>query len=149
MHKTLMDYGCHAIDTIVSCGKDTALPHALGSGPLLESEPIVIDMFPADDMSGYYTDMTRTVVRGEPDGEVHEMYVAVREAQDLGMSLVNAGAKGSAVHQAVVDLFADKGYGTTIQDLPITSGMEWALKYTNCRHSARPGEFSCGQCSDR
>ena len=66
IHKTLMDYGCHAIDTIVSCGKDTALPHALGSGPLAESEPIVIDTFPADDMSGYFTDMTRTVVKGEP-----------------------------------------------------------------------------------
>ncbi len=112
VHKTLMDYGCHATDTIVTCGTDTALPHALGSGPLRESEPIVIDTFPADDMSGYFTDMTRTVVRGEPSGELTEMYNAVREAQDLGMSLVNHGAAGSSVHQAVVDLFAEKGYGT-------------------------------------
>jgi len=112
IHKTLMDYGCHAIDTIVTCGKDTALPHALGSGPLFESEPIVIDTFPADDMSGYFTDMTRTVVRGEPSSALHEMYAAVREAQDLGVSLVRTGASGAAVHQAVVDLFAEKGYGT-------------------------------------
>jgi len=112
VHKTLMDYGCHATDTIVTCGKDTALPHALGSGPLRESEPIVIDTFPADDMSGYFTDMTRTVVRGEPSAELTEMYNAVREAQDLGMALVNHGAAGSSVHQAVVDLFAEKGYGT-------------------------------------
>ena len=88
-----MDYGCHAIDTIVTCGKDTALPHALGSGPLMESEPIVIDTFPADDMSGYFTDMTRTVVKGEPAGELLEMYDAVRDAQDLGMSLVTARCK--------------------------------------------------------
>ena len=112
IHKTLMDYGCHAIDTIVTCGKDTALPHALGSGPLMESEPIVIDTFPADDMTGYFTDMTRTVVRGEPSVELLEMYNAVREAQDLGMTLVKHGALGSSVHQAVVDLFAEKGYGT-------------------------------------
>jgi len=112
MHKTLMDYGCHAIDTIVTCGKDTALPHALGSGPLMESEPIVIDTFPADDMTGYFTDMTRTVVRGEPSAELVEMYDAVREAQDLGMSLVKDGAAGSSAHQAVVDLFSEKGYGT-------------------------------------
>ena len=111
VHKTLMDHGCHAIDTIVTCGKDTALPHALGSGPLVESEPIVIDTFPADDMSGYFTDMTRTVVRGEPASELVEMYNAVREAQDLGMSLVTHGASGSSVHQAVVDLFAEKGNG--------------------------------------
>jgi Xaa-Pro aminopeptidase len=112
VHKTLMDYGCHATDTIVTCGTDTALPHALGSGPLRESEPIVIDTFPADDMSGYFTDMTRTVVRGEPSAELAEMYNAVREAQDLGMSLVKHGAAGTSVHQAVVDLFIEKGYGT-------------------------------------
>ncbi|MEI7434767.1 MAG: Xaa-Pro peptidase family protein [Methanomicrobiales archaeon] len=112
IHKTLMDYGCHAIDTIVTCGKDTALPHALGIGPLMESEPIVIDTFPADDMSGYFTDMTRTVVRGEPSAELLEMYDAVLEAQDVGMSQVRHGLGGSAVHQAVVDLFAEKGYGT-------------------------------------
>ena len=112
VHKTLMDYGCHAIDTIVTCGKDTALPHALGNGPLMESEPIVIDTFPADDMNGYFTDMTRTVVRGEPPVELLEMYDAVRDAQDLGMSLVMHGTGGSALHQAVVDLFAEKGYGT-------------------------------------
>jgi Xaa-Pro aminopeptidase len=112
MHKTLMDYGCHAIDTIVTCGKDTALPHALGTGPLLESEPVVIDTFPSDDMNGYFTDMTRTVVRGEPSAELLEMYDAVLEAQDLGMSQVRHGASGSSVHQAVVDLFAEKGYGT-------------------------------------
>ncbi len=111
IHKTLMDYGCHAIDTIVTCGKDTALPHALGSGPLMESEPIVIDTFPADDMTGYFTDMTRTVVRGEPSAELLEMYNAVRDAQDLGMTLVKHGALGSSVHQAIVDLFAEKGYG--------------------------------------
>ncbi len=112
VHKTLMDHGCHAIDTIITCGKDTALPHALGSGPLMESEPIVIDMFPADDLTGYFTDMTRTVTRGEPAVELIEMYNAVREAQDLGMSLVKHGASGSSVHQAVADMFAEKGYGT-------------------------------------
>ena len=56
--------------------------------------------------------MTRTVTRGEPAVELIEMYNAVREAQDLGMSLVKHGASGSSVHQAVADMFAEKGYGT-------------------------------------
>jgi Xaa-Pro aminopeptidase len=115
MHKVLMDYGCHAIDTIVSCGKDSALPHVLGNGPLVESEPIVIDIFPTDDMSGYYTDMTRTIVKGEPTDDVAEMYRAVKEAQDLGSSRVKQGIKGSEVHQAVVDLFKEKGYESNAQ----------------------------------
>lgn len=115
MHKTLMDYGCHAIDTIVSCGRETALPHVLGNGPLLESEPVVIDIFPANDMTGYYTDMTRTVVKGEPSAELVEMYDAVREAQDLGMSRARPGVMGSDVHQAVVDLFKEKGFESNMQ----------------------------------
>ena len=115
LHQTLLEYGCHALDTIVSCGEETAMPHALGTGPLLESEPIVIDTFPMDDMSGYYTDMTRTVVRGEPSAELVDMYAAVRDAQDLGMSRVRDGADGAGIHKAVVDLFRERGYESNTQ----------------------------------
>jgi Xaa-Pro aminopeptidase len=115
MHKTLMDFGCHAADTIVSCGKESALPHFLGSGPLRESEPIVIDIFPMMDMTGYFTDMTRTVAKGEPSTDIIEMYNAVRDAQDLGMSLARPGTKGSDVHQAVVDLFRERGFESNTQ----------------------------------
>jgi Xaa-Pro aminopeptidase len=112
MHKSLMDFGCSATDTIVSCGEESAMPHAIGSGPLRESESIVLDIFPRDDASGYYADMTRTVVRGEPVPELREMYEAVLEAQDLGMRLLRHAVPGSEVHQAVVDYFRERGYGT-------------------------------------
>ncbi|HTY14738.1 MAG TPA: Xaa-Pro peptidase family protein [Methanoregulaceae archaeon] len=115
MHKTLMDFGCHATDTIVSCGKESALPHFLGSGPLKESEPIVLDIFPVMDMTGYFTDMTRTVAKGEPPAEIIEMYDAVRDAQDLGMSLTKPGTNGADVHQAVVDLFRERGFESNTQ----------------------------------
>jgi Xaa-Pro aminopeptidase len=110
MHKTLMDAGCHAVDTIVSCGKETAIPHVLGTGPLHAHEPIVLDIFPQADMTGYYSDMTRTVAKGEPDEKLVEMYHAVREAQDLGQSLVRSGTTGQDVHQAVVDFFHENGF---------------------------------------
>jgi Xaa-Pro aminopeptidase len=110
MHKSLADAGCHALDTIVSCGKDTAVPHVVGRGPLLSNEPIVIDIFPQHDYSGYYSDMTRTVARGEPDGTILEMYHTVREAQDRGQSLLRAGVTGQEVHQAVVDLMSERGF---------------------------------------
>jgi Xaa-Pro aminopeptidase len=110
MHKSLADAGCHALDTIVSCGMDTAIPHVVGSGPLLPDEPIVIDIFPQHDYSGYYSDMTRTVAKGEPDGDIIEMYRAVRESQDRGQSLLRAGVTGQEVHQAVVDLLSERGF---------------------------------------
>jgi Xaa-Pro aminopeptidase len=110
MQTQLMDAGCRAAETIVSCGLDTALPHAIGTGHLLEGEPIVIDIFPKDEETGYFADMTRTVSKGEPDQRIVEMYNAVKDAQALAMSRIRAGVPGSEVHQSVVDLFKERGY---------------------------------------
>ncbi|NYT07249.1 MAG: aminopeptidase P family protein [Methanomicrobiales archaeon] len=110
MHELLRSRGCLARETIVSCGEDTATPHLKGSGPLREGEPIVIDIFPRDEESGYYSDMTRTVSKGKPATEIREMYAAVRDAQDQAAVSIRAGADGSAVHLAVVDLFKERGY---------------------------------------
>lgn len=110
MHSLLMYRGCQVKDTIVSCGKDTAAPHARGTGPLYEGEPVVIDIFPSDERTGYYSDMTRTVVKGEPLPEIREMYDAVKTAQDHAASMIKPGISGEEVYQAVVDLFSSQGY---------------------------------------
>ncbi|MDO9034667.1 MAG: Xaa-Pro peptidase family protein [Methanoregula sp.] len=110
MHSLLLEHGCTAVDSIVSCGEDTAVPHMTGTGPLKADEPIVIDLFPCEEKTGYYADMTRTVVKGEPSTEIREMYTALREAKQLGISQVKAGVSGSAVYQSVVDFFKDHGY---------------------------------------
>ncbi|HNX17730.1 MAG TPA: Xaa-Pro peptidase family protein [Methanoregula sp.] len=110
MHKHLMDDGCRAVETIISCGKDTAFPHIIGSGPLRPHEPIVIDMFPRDETSGYYADMTRTISKGKPDQQIIDMYDAVKEAQQIGISIIKAGVPGADAHNAVVDYFKSRGY---------------------------------------
>ncbi|MBN1195632.1 MAG: aminopeptidase P family protein [Methanomicrobiaceae archaeon] len=110
MHILLLRQGCRGVDTIISCGEETAMPHRLGEGPLAEGEPVVIDIFPRDERTGYYADMTRTVVKGEPSPEIREMYDAVREAQALSIGKIRAGVTGKDVHQAVVDFFSDRGY---------------------------------------
>jgi len=112
MHSLLLEHGCGAVDTIVSCGEDTAIPHMSGTGPLKSDEPIVIDLFPVEEKSGYYADMTRTVVKGEPSMDIQEMYDALREAKQLGISHVKAGVSGADVHLAVVDFFKERGYET-------------------------------------
>jgi len=115
IHSTLLEFGCTGAETIVSCGKDSALPHHTGAGPLLAGEPIVIDIFPRSDTTGYYADMTRTYVKGEADPAIGEMYAAVKDAKAAGLAAVRAGASGADVHQIAVDLFAERGYpsGTT------------------------------------
>jgi len=110
MHSLLLEHGCTAVDSIVSCGEDTAVPHMTGTGPLKADEPIVIDLFPCEEKSGYYADMTRTVVKGEPSTEIRDMYTTLREAKQLGISQVKAGASGSDIYQSVVDYFKDHGY---------------------------------------
>jgi len=115
MHCHLLEHGCTAVDTIVSCGEDTAIPHMTGTGPLKADEPIVIDLFPMNEKSGYYADMTRTVVRGEPSREIREMYDALREAKQIGISRVKSGVPAPDVHQAVVDFFSERGYESDTQ----------------------------------
>jgi Xaa-Pro aminopeptidase len=110
MHVLLMERGCRATDTIVACGAETAQPHNKGAGTLRENEPIVIDVFPQDEATGYYADMTRTVVRGEPDPAIEEMYDAVREAQHRAKAMIRPGITGKDVHCAVVEYFKELGY---------------------------------------
>jgi len=110
MHTFLMEQGCIARETIVACGEESAMPHRQGAGPLRPDEPIVFDVFPCDEATGYYADMSRTVVKGEPSPEIAEMHRAVLEAQNLGKSLIRAGVAGSDVHNAVVKLFDEQGY---------------------------------------
>jgi Xaa-Pro aminopeptidase len=112
IHRCLIEHGCLAHDTIVSCGVDTALPHLTGSGPLRPDEPIIIDIFPQHEESGYYADMTRTVVKGEPSPEILEMYKAVHEAQETAARLLRAGEEGAGIHQAIVDFFQERGYAS-------------------------------------
>jgi Xaa-Pro aminopeptidase len=110
IQKYLIDRGCITRDTIVSCGPDTALPHLTGKGPLRPDEPIVIDLFPQSEETGYFADMTRTVVKGKPSTEIQEMYQAVLEAQSRAASRIRVGVSGAELQQETIDFFKEKGY---------------------------------------
>jgi Xaa-Pro aminopeptidase len=110
IHCMLLEHGCSAEDTIVSCGEDTAIPHMTGTGPLRADEPIIIDLFPLHEKSGYYADMTRTLVKGEPSPEILEMYSTLREAKHLAVSRIKNGVSGADLHLLVVDFFKERGY---------------------------------------
>lgn len=109
-HRTLLAHGCRASDTIVASAEQSAQPHQRGAGPLKADLPIVIDIFPEDELSGYFADMTRTVVKGDPPEEVVAMFGAVRDAKALALERIRGGVPGAEIHQAVVDLFAERGY---------------------------------------
>lgn len=114
IHRHFVVRGCTARGTIVSCGKDTAIPHHEGRGPLLADEPIVIDIFPQNER-GYYADMTRTFVRGEPAVEIVEMFNTVKRAKAHAIEKIRAGANGAEIHQSVLQLFRESGYESETQ----------------------------------
>ena len=107
---SLLEWGCEAEDTIVAGGRDAADPHFIGSGPLPRDAPIVIDIFPRSKRSRYFADMTRTVLRGEAEEEVLEIYEAVLAAQEAGIAALRSGETGRMVHSKVCEAFEERGY---------------------------------------
>jgi len=111
----------HALDTtIVACGADAADPHDRGSGPLRANESIVIDIFPRSKSTGYYADMTRTFVKGEPSETIREWYDITQEAKEAALDTLEAGVSGSDVHDAVCDVYQEHDI-PTLRDDPETS----------------------------
>ena len=110
----LIDAGCTCDggEPIVACGKRAADPHFSGSGPLVANEPVIIDIFPRLKVERYFADMTRTVVKGEPEKEIEEMYEAVLAAQNAALAIVQAGVTCRDVHNCVCDTFEERGYDT-------------------------------------
>lgn len=110
--KTARDFDCICYGTIAAGGPQGANPHDIGSGPLKAGEPVVIDIFPQHVKSGYWGDLTRTFVRGNPAPRIQKIYAAVCAAQKAALARVKAGVKASAVHNAAVKLFNRRGFPT-------------------------------------
>ena len=114
IERELLERGCTADGTIVAVGPQGARPHDVGSGPLRAGLPIVLDIFPRDKQTGYWGDVTRTVVRGRASDQVRRMHRAVLAAQQLALSMVRPGVESRAVQQAVEEFFRKAGFETRL-----------------------------------
>jgi Xaa-Pro aminopeptidase len=112
----LLKLGCAAEGTITAGGAQAADPHERGHGPLKTGESIILDIFPVDKTSRYYSDMTRTFVKGEPGEELQKMYDAVLESQEAALAMIRAGVNGRDVHKKVSDILHEAGYETLVHD---------------------------------
>src|SRR6266446_6049046 len=61
---TILRAGGIPAGTIVAGGDQACDPHERGYGPLYADSLIILDVFPRDAKTGYFGDMTRTVLRG-------------------------------------------------------------------------------------
>jgi Xaa-Pro aminopeptidase len=101
-----------AANTIVAGGRQACDPHERGHGPLRAHEPIIIDIFPRSQCTGYFGDITRTVVRGRASEPVRKLYDIVWRGQKIGFENIRAKVKTADVHKAVQDFFVQQGYKT-------------------------------------
>ncbi len=103
---------------LVSAGPQTTVGHEPGQGPIGEGEPIVVDLFPRDPVSGCYADMTRTFCLGEPPDELVRYHALVREALDAACATIRPGITGAQAHRVVCELFEAEGYQTQLSKEP-------------------------------
>jgi Xaa-Pro aminopeptidase len=101
-----------AANTIVAGGRQGCDPHERGSGPLRADEPIILDIFPRSQKTGYFGDITRTVVRGRASEAVRKLYDTVFHGQKIALQKIRAGISTSEIHQCVQQFFVSRGYQT-------------------------------------
>ncbi len=101
--------------TIVAGGDQACDPHERGFGPLYADSLIILDVFPRDAKTGYFGDMTRTVLRGRASDAQRKLWEAVKAGQALALRRIKAGVDGMTIHKAIQELFASRGFPTEIR----------------------------------
>jgi Xaa-Pro aminopeptidase len=116
-------------ETIVSQGRDAAIPHSRGDAGAVvrESVPLVIDIFPADRATGYFFDLTRTFCTGRIPDELQRVHAEVKEAFERARDAMKAGTSASSYQALVCDFFESKGYATTRSNPATLSGYVHSL----------------------
>lgn len=108
----LREGGIPAGNSIVACGEQACDPHERGHGPLKANQLIILDLFPRAAKSGYYGDLTRTVVRGKATEAQTRLWEVCLLGQRLALGSLKAGADGGAIHREVTEFFTANGYPT-------------------------------------
>ncbi len=101
-----------ADEYIVAPGAQGAVGHDMGSGPIRPHTPLVVDIFPRDNLSAVYTDMTRTFVVGDVPEDVREWHRLCKEALDAAVAEIRAGADCRAIFDGTCDIFEAAGEPT-------------------------------------
>lgn len=112
IHKTLIDFDCAGVETIVAGGDQGTDPHERGSGPLYAGQAIIIDIFPRSEKTGYWGDITRTVCRGAANPELKKLYNAVKSAQTSALRAVKPGVCADEIHTLCKQIFEERGFKT-------------------------------------
>lgn len=99
-----------AFDTIIASGVRSALPHGAASSKTLgDGEFVTIDFGAV--IEGYHSDMTRTMIIGEPDSKQKKIYDIVLQAQVTAVQAVRPWAKCLEIDSVARNIIDAEGYG--------------------------------------
>jgi Xaa-Pro aminopeptidase len=128
--RKLLENGClPEEDIIVACGTKSSDPHYSGEpeDKLKADQPIILDIYPRSIQKRYWTDMTRTIVKGRASPKLKQMFETVSEARNASLNAIQAGAIGSQVYDVCCDVLEKAGYETTKGGKEVTKGMPHSL----------------------
>jgi len=116
-------------ELIVACGPPSADPHYEGNpeDKLKADQPIILDIYPRSIRKRYWSDMTRTVVRGRAPEKVKKMFDAVLEAKNACIDALHEGVLGSDVFNLCCDILEKAGYDTIRGGKQIEKGFTHGL----------------------
>ena len=86
--------------------------HDPGSGPLPAGLPITVDLWPRDDASGCWADMTRTFVNGEVTAAVAALRDVARAALEAARDAARPGITGRALYDVAAEIVEQAGFPT-------------------------------------
>jgi len=93
---------------VIASGPRSALPHGRATGRVLQKGDFLTMDFGAV-VNGYYSDMTRTVVFGVPDGRQSEIYELVKEAQLMALDMMRPGLVCGHADDEIRNFFRNHG----------------------------------------
>lgn len=100
----------NAFPIISASGPRSCLPHGAPTERALQAGDFITLDFGAV-VNGYCSDMTRTVILGEPGAKQREIYEIVLKAQLAAQEAVKPGVRGMDVDKAARDIISAAGYG--------------------------------------
>ncbi|MBD3299937.1 MAG: M24 family metallopeptidase [Candidatus Moranbacteria bacterium] len=104
--KSFLDSGLEdAEGLIISSGRQTGLAHHRGQGPIAPNSPIIVDLAPRSSENFYFSDITRTFVKGQPDQTVLKLFDQVKEAQEKAINSIKPGIPAQEIDQITRKVF--------------------------------------------
>src|SRR5205085_12620197 len=94
----ILQAGGLASHTIVAGGRQGCDPHEPGHGVLRANEPIILDVFPRSEKTGYFGDISRTVVKGRASEALRKMYRTVERGQELAFNNIKHKVPAQELH---------------------------------------------------